>query len=162
MARACHVDAFLPNFRLMPEYDYDEILWDVVLAYMYLVHERGVNPANILLLGISSGGGIVTRVLQAIAEVNKKGKEGEEVFSNSAAIESLLRSSSYNQSQKLMPAGAVLLCPFVDYTEPEGSFTEYPAHDLVVNQVNRHKCCLGGRYYLHAYISIRVIISAEN
>mmetsp|Transcript_15116 Transcript_15116/g.25057 ORF Transcript_15116/g.25057 Transcript_15116/m.25057 type:complete len:170 (+) Transcript_15116:1188-1697(+) len=35
-----------------------------------------------------------------------------------------------------MPSGAVLLCPFVDYTEPteDGSFLQYAKHDLIVNQ----------------------------
>lgn len=55
---------------------------------------------------------------------------------------------------KLLPVGAVLMCPFVDYTEPKGSMLHYICHDLIVNQVScdellRFRRCLLMEY-LHA------------
>ena len=47
--------------------------------------------------------------------------------------------------QNLLPSGAVLMCPFVDYTEPRGSTKEYVKHDLIVNQVCDESCC--GKYH---------------
>merc|ERR1712113_1250541 len=65
----------------------------------------------------------------------------------SIALESLIRQTLTLLQQKeeekkqqrkdeclLMPRGGVLICPFVDYTEPSGSMVEYQKHDLIVNQ----------------------------
>lgn len=40
-----------------------------------------------------------------------------------------------NATQCIMPAGGVMMGPFVDYTEPKGSMKDYIKHDLIVNQV---------------------------
>ena len=104
-------DCFIPDYRLAPEYHLDDALFDVTLAYEYLVYEKGIRPENILLLGISSGGGLVMLLMQAIAKARQK----------------------YENSVEL-PAGGVLIGPFVDYTEPKGSMHAYIEHDLVVNQ----------------------------
>jgi acetyl esterase/lipase len=104
-------DCFIPDYRVAPEYHLDDALFDVTLAYEYLVYEKGIRPENILLLGISSGGGLVMLLMQAIAKARQK----------------------YENSVEL-PAGGVLVGPFVDYTEPKGSMHAYIEHDLVVNQ----------------------------
>ena len=104
-------DCFIPDYRLAPECHLDDALFDVTLAYEYLVYEKGIRPENILLLGISSGGGLVMLLMQAIANARQK----------------------YENSVEL-PAGGVLIGPFVDYTEPKGSMQAYIEHDLVVNQ----------------------------
>jgi len=109
---------------LLPEYNFHDALHDVIKSYEYLVTVRGQCPSKILLLGVSSGGGLIVRLLQAIAEYINCTKSVEvpgEHFLNHPALSH-------------MPMGAVLLSPFVDYTEPNGSFVEYTAHDLIVNQ----------------------------
>lgn len=59
-----------------------------------------------------------------------------EYIDSTAALTNVTDTCSENYSPALfrMPMGAVLLSPFVDYTEPSGSFVEYTAHDLIVNQ----------------------------
>jgi acetyl esterase/lipase len=107
-------DIFIPDYRLVPENNLDDAIHDITLAYEWLIYERGIQPENIALLGISSGGGLAVLLMQSIAAYKRKVKETE----------------------NLMPAGAVLMGPFVDYTKPKGSFSEYTKHDLIVNQVS--------------------------
>jgi acetyl esterase/lipase len=108
-------DVFIPNYRLVPENNLDDAVRDVTLAYEWLIHERGIQPENVVLLGISSGGGLAVLLMQALAES---------------------RRNNANNCNR-MPAGAVLVGPFVDYTTPKGSFSEYTKHDLIVNEVSR-------------------------
>jgi epsilon-lactone hydrolase len=118
---ACHMDVFLVSYSLIPEAKFDEIVWGVCLAYQWLVTIRQVNPSDIILYGISSGAGLATRLMQFIAKKNR----GDDVDP-----------SIVSQILSPMPRGAVLMCPFVDYTEPDpdGSFLQYTRHDLIVNQ----------------------------
>jgi len=119
MGQSCGgMDLFLPEYRLVPEHDFLDALHDVIHAYEYLVLTRNISPKNIFLFGLSSGGGLQVRLLQTIVKRNCLVTDTED-------DEFLLQS---------MPRGAVLMCPFVDYTEPKGSFVEYKAHDLVVNE----------------------------
>eukprot|EP00986_Skeletonema_menzelii_P007853 scaffold3122_cov207-Skeletonema_menzelii.AAC.2 len=99
------------HYRLVPEYHLDDALFDITLAYEYLLFERGIRPENVILLGISSGGGLVTLLLQALAEALQKYESNVE-----------------------LPAGGVLVGPFVDYCTPKGSMDAYIKHDLIVNQ----------------------------
>ena len=121
--KQCGVDVFVPHYRLLPEHAVDDMFWDINLAYCYLVRVRKVKPSDIILFGISSGGGLVTRLMQYISELKRK------VPMSPPYMSKILESS-------WMPSGAVLLCPFVDYTEPKegGSFLAYQKHDLIVNQ----------------------------
>ena len=114
-------DMFVANYRLLPEVEFDDMLWDVLLAYRYLVDIRKIAPKDITVWGISSGASHCTRLLQLISQVERN------IPTSPTWLASLLRPTD-------MPASGVLLCPFVDYTENTGSFTEYPKHDLVVNQ----------------------------
>jgi len=107
VGRQCNADVFVANYRLLPEHEFWDALDDVLNAYLYLVDERKIPPKSICLYGISSGGGLAVKMIQRLIEENK---------------------------QNLLPAGAVLMCPFVDYTEPRGSTKEYVKHDLIVNQ----------------------------
>ena len=104
-------DCFIPDYRLVPEYHLDDALFDITLAYEYLLYERGIRPENVILLGISSGGGLVTLLMQALAEARQK-----------------------YESHVELPAGGVLIGPFVDYSTPKGSMDAYIKHDLIVNQ----------------------------
>lgn len=116
----CKMDVFVPDFRLAPEADLDDVMWDVCLAYKWLTQR--VEPSNIVLLGISSGGAVCVRLMQMIAELHR----GEELVPS--YIAPLLRDSK-------MPKGAVLFGPYIDYTEPkQGSFLHYPRLDLVVTE----------------------------
>lgn len=113
-------DVFIPNYRLVPEYNLDDAVHDITLAFEWLIYERGIQPENVVLLGISSGGGLAVLLMQAIAEYHRS--------ANKTRVTPL----DYN----IMPAGAVLMGPFVDYTKPKGSFSEYTKHDLIVNEVS--------------------------
>jgi len=128
MGQECnYTDIFIPNYRLLPENTFFDALFDVCLAYEYLVVVKKFNPKDITLFGISSGGGLVVRLLQRIVEFQK------EISSQNGGINSCtdIKESSMLQ---IVPSGAVLMCPFVDYTEPKGSFLEYTKHDLIVNE----------------------------
>ena len=98
-------DVFIPDYRLVPENHLDDALHDIALAYEYLLYVRGYKAENVVLFGISSGGGLATLLLQFLAK-----------------------------AQMSMPSGGVLVGPFVDYTEPTGTMKEYIRHDLIVNQ----------------------------
>ncbi|KAL7528078.1 hypothetical protein ACHAXR_002254, partial [Thalassiosira sp. AJA248-18] len=98
-------DVFIPDYGLVPEYHLDDAIHDITLAYEYLIYERGIQPNDITLVGVSSGGGLVVLLFQALAKAQRELKEG-----------------------------GVLMGPFVDYTEPKGSMKEYIKHDLIVNQ----------------------------
>jgi monoterpene epsilon-lactone hydrolase len=117
-------DIFLPNYRLLPEYSFHDALHDVLQSYEYLITVRGVCPSKVLLLGVSSGGGLIVRLLQTLAEYSVTTNPTKVTHQDAFSHTPLIR----------MPMGAVLLSPFVDYTEPQGSFVEYTAHDLIVNQ----------------------------
>ena len=120
VGKQCHMDVFLPEFRLAPEATFHDIIWDVCLAYKWLTQR--VNPSNIILFGVSSGGAVSVRMMQLIAEFQR----GEEMLPTyiSLLVEDMK-----------MPRGAVLLGPYVDYTEiKKGSFLHYPRLDLIVTE----------------------------
>ena len=121
--RKCGMDVFVPQYRLLPEHAVDDMFWDVNLAYCYLVRVRKVKPSDIVILGISSGAGLTTRLMQYVSEIQRN------LPVSPPYMASILDST-------MMPSGAVLVCPFVDYTAPieGGSFLEYQKHDLIVNQ----------------------------
>lgn len=127
-------DVFIPDYRLVPEHHLDDAIHDIVLAYEYLIYERLIQPDDISLVGVSSGGGLVVLLLQALAKAKREfeetvinGKDENDYISSSCAVP--------------LPAGGVLMGPFVDYTEPKGSMKEYIKHDLIVNQVCHWTCC---------------------
>ena len=127
------MDVFLPNYRLLPENSFFDSLHDVLQAYEYLVTVRGVKPTNITCLGISSGGGLVVRLFQTLAERRR------ELGIDDPSCDAPKSKGRMELEQLLVnPCGGVLMSPFVDYTveactEP-GSFTQYIKHDLIVNQ----------------------------
>ena len=84
-------DLFIPDYRLVPEHNLDDAVHDIILAYEWLIYERGVKSENVVLLGISSGGGLAILLMQALAEFQRKMEEKEE------------KAESHN----LMPAGGV-------------------------------------------------------
>jgi acetyl esterase/lipase len=108
ISELCNMSVFLPSYRLLPEYSFFDSFQDVIAAYEYLVFEKGVDSKKVTLLGISSGGGLCVRLMQRI--------------------------QLKNRVKCMMPNGAVLFSPFVEYTTPKGSFKDYIKHDLIVNE----------------------------
>jgi len=122
-------DVFIPDYRLVPEHHLDECWHDITLAYEYLIYERGIKPENVTLVGVSSGGGLVVLLLQALAKAKRDFEERMAVDGRDEAKE-----NGDETGYVPMPAGGVMMGPFVDYTEPKGSMREYIKHDLIVNQ----------------------------
>jgi acetyl esterase/lipase len=131
LSQQCNMDVFIPQYGLLPEYHFLDALEDVIQAYAYLIETRGIHPKNVILFGISSGGGLVVRLLQRIVQV---------MSANSRSDKSIIvvddRNRKHDDLLLQVPSGAVLMSPFVDYTTPKGSFKEYTVHDLVVNEVS--------------------------
>lgn len=127
---------FVPTFRLAPEADLFDVLWDICLAFYWLQCEleqksksTGQPVEPIYIVGISSGAAIATRLVQLMAQQGRK--EDLNVPNYFALLVQRLNLSNVG--------GAVLFNPYVDYTqlyehERKGSFLHYAKHDLVVNQ----------------------------
>jgi len=119
-------DVFIPDYRLVPEHHLDDAIHDVTLAYEYLIYERNIQPEDITLVGVSSGGGLVVLLLQALAKARQ---QADETKKTSTGDDNSIRCVP-------MPAGGVMIGPFVDYSEPKGTMKEFIKHDLIVNQVS--------------------------
>jgi epsilon-lactone hydrolase len=123
------MDVFLVEYRLAPEYCFDDLIWDITLAYRYLYDlrkSRQQDPNHIVLFGCSSGAALCIRLLQYISELQQELYDAIQP----PYIRSLLDGS-------MMPAGAVLASPYIDYTselDPHGSFVQYSHHDLIVTE----------------------------
>ncbi|KAL7574232.1 hypothetical protein ACA910_012488 [Epithemia clementina (nom. ined.)] len=119
ISKQTNMDVFVCNYRLVPEYRLDDVYWDICVVYKWLSQRR--NPQKIVLLGISSGAAVCVRLMQFIAERQR----GETLLPD--YVEPLVNGME-------MPAGAVLMGPFADFTEPRGALIHYAKHDLIVNQ----------------------------
>src|SRR6476469_5246625 len=86
IATAAQAPALVIDYRLAPEHPYPAAVQDAVNAYLWL-RDTGGDQARIVVAGDSAAGGLVMTVLLALRE---RGLE--------------------------MPAGAALLCPWVDLT----------------------------------------------
>ena len=139
---------FIPQYRLAPEANIDDVLWDVCLAYLYLLTKLQQQTDNdndenksknnskiqdrykIIIVGISSGGALALRLLQLIRDRSLNTSSFQDSSSNS---------SNQNNKKSLMPSllepvideivaktdnlnvtisGAVLFGPYVDYRDP--------------------------------------------
>jgi acetyl esterase/lipase len=123
----CKMDVFVPSYRVAPEDDINDIIWDVALAYRYvyeLRQRRQQDPTKIILFGCSSGAALGLRVLQSIAEANR----------NQETLPSYIGPMVRGLQ---MPRAMVLASPYCDYKldkDPNGSFFQYNKHDLIVNE----------------------------
>eukprot|EP00814_Leptocylindrus_danicus_P005144 CAMPEP_0116010226 /NCGR_PEP_ID=MMETSP0321-20121206/3883_1 /TAXON_ID=163516 /ORGANISM="Leptocylindrus danicus var. danicus, Strain B650" /LENGTH=276 /DNA_ID=CAMNT_0003479301 /DNA_START=31 /DNA_END=858 /DNA_ORIENTATION=+ len=106
VARKTNCDVFLAEYRLLPEHEFVDCIKDARDAYNYLLTVKKVQPNNVFMFGISSGGGIAVYLMQDLAK----------------------------EERDKLPRAAVLMCPFVEYTEPKGSLVHYVKHDLIVTQ----------------------------
>lgn len=86
LARAARARVLAVDYRLAPEHPYPAAVEDALTAYRYVV-AAGNAPADIALVGDSSGGGLVLATLIALRD------QGDE-----------------------LPATAVCLCPWTDLT----------------------------------------------
>ncbi|KAF5385349.1 hypothetical protein D9615_001202 [Tricholomella constricta] len=123
---------FALDYRLAPETRFPGPLHDVVSGYLRLVEDLHIPPENILLAGDSAGGGLCLALLM------------------------YLRDHNYS-----LPAGAILMSPWVDLTmsceswDSNASFdvVPFPAQDDHMNPVALY---LGERmedYLTHPYAS---------
>lgn len=118
VGRETGMDVFIVEHRLVPEVQMKDMLWDVALGYHWLTSRRN---KKVFVLGISSGAGLATRLCQSVAEIR------DDRVTLPAYLSSVLHKDTP------LPAGAVLLGPFADYTTPRGSLLVNAAHDLIVN-----------------------------
>ncbi len=88
-----------PNYRLAPEHPYPAAVDDAVAAYDWLL-AQGVTPERVVVAGDSAGGGLTVSLLLRLRDAKKR-----------------------------LPAGAVLVCPWVDHTAKSGSIVENEAFD---------------------------------
>ena len=69
VARRTNCDVFLVEYRLLPENEYEDCIEDAQNGYKYLIEERKLDPKNVYMFGISSGGGIAVYVMQELAKL---------------------------------------------------------------------------------------------
>lgn len=106
-ASAMGLDVYIPETRYAPEHTVMEATKDALDGWIYLTHERKIAPEDVLLFGFSSGGGLALALLQVCArEPLRLGRA----------------------------AGAVLIGPWVEYTECTASISQNTVLDMIVTQ----------------------------
>jgi epsilon-lactone hydrolase len=93
---------FLPEYRLAPEHPFPAAVEDIQAAWRWLVTAAGVDPATVVMAGDSAGGGLVLTLMHALRD-----------------------------AAETLPAGAVLISPFLDLTTSGASLTERAALDPI-------------------------------
>ncbi|KAH8120067.1 Alpha/Beta hydrolase protein [Phellopilus nigrolimitatus] len=123
---------FAVDYRLAPEARFPGQLHDAVSAYMRLLEELRIPPENIIVAGDSAGGGLSLSLLM------------------------YLRDNKYP-----LPAGAILMSPWVDLTMSCDSWDTNACYDIVPppkpgDHLNPISCFLGEdleKYVMHPYAS---------
>jgi epsilon-lactone hydrolase len=93
-----------PEYRLAPEHPFPAAIEDCVAVYRELL-KSGVDPKKLVIGGDSAGGGLTMAVLQKIRDAGSSGQVLP------------------------LPAGAFLICPWVDLTAEGGSADTNVAFD---------------------------------
>ncbi|KAJ8295819.1 Acetyl-hydrolase [Rhodotorula toruloides] len=133
VSRYCEARVFAINYRLAPETRFPGQLHDAVSAYMRLTLDLKIPPENIIFAGDSAGGGLCLATLM------------------------YLRDEEYP-----LPAGAILMSPWVDLTMSCESWTTNRPYDYLPNpnteddHLHPVKCLLGEsieQYLTHPYVS---------
>ncbi|KAI0033817.1 Alpha/Beta hydrolase protein, partial [Vararia minispora EC-137] len=106
LSRATDARVFAVDYRLAPESRFPGPLHDAASAYFRLVDELGVRPENIIVAGDSAGGGLALALLM------------------------YLRDDGYP-----LPAGAILMSPWVDLTLSCDSWDRNSRYDIVPRPV---------------------------
>lgn len=99
VARACNVRALVIEYRLAPEHPFPAAIEDSLAAYRAL-RDEGYGPGDIVLAGDSAGGGLVMALLLSLRDAGEQ-----------------------------MPAGAVMLSPWLDLTASGESMTTRAKRD---------------------------------
>ncbi|KAK8846560.1 hypothetical protein IAR55_005646 [Kwoniella newhampshirensis] len=134
VSKACNARVFAITYRLAPEHTFPLPLHDVLHGYLRLLSAPlSIPPENIIIMGDSAGGGL------------------------SLALCMYLRDEGYK-----LPAGLVLMSPWVDLTMSCGSWDENSDSDVVPrpevdDHLNPVGCYLGpegiATYLTHPYAS---------
>lgn len=101
-ALACGCEVLSVDYRLAPEHPHPAALEDASTVYRHLV-SQGTDPASVILAGDSAGGGLVAALLLALRDAGDR-----------------------------MPAGALLLSPWLDLTVSSDSITALAADDPIL------------------------------
>ena len=107
-------DIFMLDMRLYPEFGIEDSFVDACRGYEWLLTKAA--PEDIVVYGLSSGGGIALRLLQLTAAGGDP-RSDKRFFQDS--------------EPKAQPAGCVLCGAWVRYTTPSKSMKEFPAIDWV-------------------------------
>jgi len=128
-ARKLKARVLAPRYRLAPQFPFPCGLMDCLAAYLYLL-ENGYPPSTILLAGDSAGGGMVLSMLVILRDQGVP-----------------------------LPAGAILISPWVDLTHSfpslggDGKLDYIPAHGFVHKpSMDWRKCCVA---HLLSYVLTR-------
>ena len=109
LARATGTQSLAINYRLAPEDPFPAALEDTLTAYRWLM-AQGIDPARMLIAGDSAGGGLAAAALLAL-------RDGGDP----------------------LPAGAILLSPWLDLTLGEASHHDRAAADPILSPGILHK-----------------------
>jgi acetyl esterase/lipase len=99
IALAARSRVLAPNYRLAPEHPFPAAVDDAVAVYEHLLAE-GIAANRIVVSGDSAGGGLTMSLLLRLRDTKRP-----------------------------LPAGAALICPWVDHTAAEGSVVDNEPYD---------------------------------
>jgi len=118
-ARQLGADAFVVDYRLLPENRIADAFRDGARAYEYVLSRK--SPNKIIVGGISAGAGVLVNALQCARSTDPK----------------LRKWAFYGADPTPQPAGAMLIGPFVDFTIPatnESAMVKNSYTDFIVTQ----------------------------
>lgn len=118
-ARQLGADAFVVDYRLLPEHTIAEAFRDGTRAYEYVLSRK--SPEKIMVAGISAGAGLLINALQC-----------------ARSKDPAVRKWAFHGSDPTpQPAGAMLIGPYVDFTIPttgDAALAKNSATDFIVTQ----------------------------
>lgn len=109
-ARKLNCRAFAPRYRLAPQYPFPCAVLDVLSAYIYLLDTCGIPSHEILVSGDSAGGGLILGLLCLLRDMEVP-----------------------------LPAGAMLISPWVDLMHSFPSIVEEGGSDYIPNWGFHHR-----------------------